>query len=105
MAKKKAHRTTMYSSKGKKLYAVRDKEGQFEDIQTYARAHRDDMAHKSKAEIAAAAKTKAKPKAKPAAKPMAKPMSAAKPMTSAKPMAMAKSVAMAKPKAKATGKK
>jgi hypothetical protein len=93
MAKKKAHRTTLYSSKGKKLYAVRDKEGKFEDIQTYKRAHTDDMAHKSKAEIATAAKAKAKPKAKPAAKPMAKPMVAAKPM------------AMAKPKAKAKGKK
>ncbi len=73
--KKKAHRTTMYSSKGKKLYAVRDKEGKFEDIQTYERAHRDDMAHKSKAELAAAAKKKAKPAGKPTAKakPKAKP--------------------------------
>jgi hypothetical protein len=87
MAKKKAHRTTLYSSKGKKLYAVRDKEGKFEDIQTYARAHRDDMAHKSKAEIASAGKATAKPKAKSAAKPMTKP------------------VAKAKPKAKAKGKK
>lgn len=101
MAKKKAHRTTLYSSKGTKLYAVRDKEGKFEDIQTYKRAHTDDMAHKSKAEIATAGKTKAKPKAKPAAKPMAKPVAKAKPMAAAKPMAMA----MAKPKAKAKGKK
>jgi hypothetical protein len=71
MAKKKAHRTTMYSGKGKKLYAVRDKEGKFEDIQTYERAHRDDMAHVSKAELAGKkkkAKAKAKPKAKAARK-------------------------------------
>ncbi len=76
MAKKKAHRTTMYSSKGKKLYAVRDKEGKFKDIQTYERAHRADMAHKSQAEIAAAAKAKSKSKAKPIAK--AKPKTKAK---------------------------
>ncbi len=69
MAKKKARRTTMYSSKGKKLYAVRDKEGKFEDIQTYERAHRDDMAHTSQAELAAKKKkVKAKPKAKAGAK-------------------------------------
>jgi hypothetical protein len=58
----KAHRTEMRSSKGKKLYAVRDKEGKFEDIQTYERAHRADMAHKSKAEMMTAAKTTAKKK-------------------------------------------
>ena len=51
-----AKRTTMRSSKGKKLYAVRDKEGRFKDIQTYKRAHTLDMKRKSKAEIAAAAK-------------------------------------------------
>ena len=42
-AKKKGRRTTMYSSKGKKLYAVRDKGGKFKDIQTYQRAHSMDM--------------------------------------------------------------
>jgi hypothetical protein len=31
-------RTSHRSSKGTKLYAVRDKKGQFEDIQTYRRA-------------------------------------------------------------------
>lgn len=51
--KKKARRTTMYSSKGKKLYAVRDAEGQFKDIQTYQRAHSADMARTSAAEAAA----------------------------------------------------
>jgi len=46
----KARRTTHRSSKGKKLYAVRDAKGQFKDIQTYERAHRADLARKSKAE-------------------------------------------------------
>ena len=43
-------RTTLRSSKGKKLYAVRDKKGQFEDIQTYKRAHTLDIKRKSKSE-------------------------------------------------------
>ena len=59
-----AKRTTMRSSKGKKLYAVRDKAGKFKDIQTYERAQRDDMARKSKSEKKAKAKRKAKRKAK-----------------------------------------
>lgn len=46
----KACRTTHRSSKGTKLYAVRDKKGRFKDIQTYKRAHRADLARKSKAE-------------------------------------------------------
>jgi len=46
----KAKRTTHRSSKGKKLYAVRDASGRFKDIQTYERAHRGDLAKKSKAE-------------------------------------------------------
>jgi hypothetical protein len=45
-----AKRTTHRSSKGTKLYAVRDKKGQFEDIQTYKRAHGQDLKRKSKAE-------------------------------------------------------
>ena len=45
-----ARRTTHRSSKGKKLYAVRDKSGKFKDIQTYERAHRADLARKSKTE-------------------------------------------------------
>jgi hypothetical protein len=47
-------RTTHRSIAGKKLYAVRDKQGRFKDIQTYERAHRADLAKKSKAEKAAA---------------------------------------------------
>lgn len=40
---KKGRRTVMYSSKGKKLYAKRDKSGQFKDIQSYQRAHSMDI--------------------------------------------------------------
>ena len=49
MAKRTAHR----SSKGTKLYAARDKKGQFKDIQTYERAHGQDIKRKSKAEKSA----------------------------------------------------
>jgi hypothetical protein len=45
-----AKRTTHRSSKGKKLYAVRDKEGRFKDIQTYKRAHSADIRKKSMGE-------------------------------------------------------
>ena len=45
-------RTTHRSSKGTKLYAVRDKKGRFKDIQTYKRAHGQDIKRKSKAERA-----------------------------------------------------
>ena len=51
-------RTTHRSSKGTKLYAVRDASGKFKDIQTYERAHRADLAAKSKAELAKAGKKK-----------------------------------------------
>ncbi len=63
----KARRTTHRSTKGKKLYAVRDAEGRFKDIQTYERAHRADLAKTSKAE-AAAKKGKKKAGRKKAAK-------------------------------------
>ena len=43
-------RTTHTSAGGKKLYAVRDSEGKFKDIQTYKKAHGQDVARKSKAE-------------------------------------------------------
>ncbi len=45
-----AKRTTHRSSAGKKLYAVRDAKGRITDMQTYERAHRADLAKKSKAE-------------------------------------------------------
>jgi len=68
-----AKRTTLYSSKGTKLYAVRDEDGKFKDIQTYKRAHTLDMKRKSKDELAAA-KTKKKTvkKAKKATKAVKK---------------------------------
>jgi DNA-binding protein HU-beta len=61
-----AKRTTHRSSKGTKLYAVRDKDGQFKDIQTYKRAHGMDIKRKAKAETTAkkAKKTKKAKKAK-----------------------------------------
>jgi hypothetical protein len=46
----KARRTTHRSTTGRKLYAVRDAQGRFKDIQTYERAHRADLHRKSKAE-------------------------------------------------------
>jgi hypothetical protein len=46
MAKRMTHR----SSKGTKLYAVRDKKGRFKDIQTYKRAHAADLRRKAKDE-------------------------------------------------------
>ncbi|MFO1402597.1 MAG: hypothetical protein U1F06_06405 [Steroidobacteraceae bacterium] len=49
-AKGKAKRTTHRSSKGTKLYAVRDASGKFKDIQTYQRAHSADIRRKSKQE-------------------------------------------------------
>jgi len=45
-----ANRTTHRSKPGKKLYAVRDKAGRFKDIQTYKRAHGQDIKRKSKDE-------------------------------------------------------
>ena len=43
-------RTTHRSSTGTKLYAVRNSKGQFKDIQSYKRAHAQDMKRKSKRE-------------------------------------------------------
>jgi len=43
-------RTTMRSSGGKKLYAVRKANGRFSDIQTYKRAHAADLRHTAKGE-------------------------------------------------------
>jgi hypothetical protein len=66
-AKKKSRRTVMYSTGGKKLYAVRDASGKFKDIQQYSRAHAMDIKRGSSAEAKAVAK-KAVKKAKTAAK-------------------------------------
>lgn len=43
-------RTTHRSVSGTKLYAVRDANGRFVDIQTYKRAHGADLKRKSKKE-------------------------------------------------------
>ena len=59
-AKKKSKRTVMYSSGGKKLYAVRDAGGKFKDIQQYSRAHAMDIKRGSSAEATAAKKAAAK---------------------------------------------
>jgi len=66
----------MRSSKGKKLYAVRDAKGRFKDIQSYKKSHAMDIKRKSKDELAKAAK--AKPKVKPKTKAKAKPVVKAK---------------------------
>ena len=64
----KARRTTHRSSKGKKLYAVRDAGGRFKDIQTYERAHRADLAKTSKTEKTARKKAARKAAARKTAK-------------------------------------
>lgn len=43
-------RTTHRSATGKKLYAVRDEQGRFTDIQSYKRAHSQDIRRKAKGE-------------------------------------------------------
>jgi hypothetical protein len=43
-------RTTQRSKSGKKLYAVRGKQGRFKDIQSYKRAHGQDVKRRAKAE-------------------------------------------------------
>jgi hypothetical protein len=46
-----SRRTTHRSSAGKKLYAERDESGEFEDIQTYERAHGQDVKRRAKNEM------------------------------------------------------
>jgi hypothetical protein len=45
-----AKRTTHRSRSGTKLYAARDSKGRFKDIQTYKRAHGQDIKRGSKGE-------------------------------------------------------
>ena len=70
--KKTGRRTTLRSSTGTKLYAVRNADGTFKDIQTYQRAHSADLRKTSKAEAtgkkAAVKKKGAKKKASAAKK-------------------------------------
>jgi hypothetical protein len=49
-------RTTHRSSKGTKLYAVRNKDGTFKDIQSYKRAHAADLRSSAKGETSAKSK-------------------------------------------------
>lgn len=51
-----AQRTTHRSSKGTKLYAVRNSDGTFKDIQTYKRAHAADLRASAKGETSAKSK-------------------------------------------------
>lgn len=46
----KAKRTTHRTPAGRKLYAVRDSKGKIKDIQTYKRAHGQDVKRSSIAE-------------------------------------------------------
>jgi hypothetical protein len=100
----KSRRTVLYSSKGKKLYAVRDKSGQFKDIQQYSRAHAMDIKRKSKAEVASDKKKAAKKPAKkrPAAKKAAKRPAAKK--TAARKVAAKRPAAKRKAAKKSVGK-
>jgi hypothetical protein len=43
-------RTTHRSASGKKLYAVRGKQGRFKDIQSYKSAHGQDVKRRAKKE-------------------------------------------------------
>ena len=51
-----------WSSSGAKLYAVRDKQGRFKDIQTYKRAHGQDIKRKSKKRVRAPRALTARPR-------------------------------------------
>jgi DNA-binding protein HU-beta len=45
-----AKRTTHRTSTGKKLYALRNAKGKFKDIETYERAHGQDVKRRAKGE-------------------------------------------------------
>jgi len=66
-SKKKAKRTVLYSSAGKKLYAKRDAGGKFKDIQSYQRAHAADLKRTARDEAPRKAAAKSKAAAKKAA--------------------------------------
>ena len=56
--KKTVRRTTLRRSKGTKLYAVRNADGTFKDIQTYKRAHSADLRKTATAEATTTKKKK-----------------------------------------------
>jgi hypothetical protein len=64
-ARSKGKRTTHRSTAGTKLYGERSASGEFEDVQTFERAHERDIKLRSKAEQARKkSKKKSKKKAK-----------------------------------------
>lgn len=67
----KTTRTTLRSSTGTKLYAVREAGGQFKDIQSFKKSHAADLRQTSKKEAATKAAAKAAPKAATKAAPKA----------------------------------
>ena len=106
-AAKKSRRTVMYSSGGKKLYAVRDASGKFKDIQQYSRAHAMDIKRGSGAEVKVAAKKAAKKVAKKAAKSakaVKKTVARKSPRTSTVKSAVKKVAKRASSASKAAGK-
>jgi len=58
-------RTSHRSSKGNKVYAVRDKTGQFTDVQIYRRAHGQDVKRSSADEHHFSGVTIVRPNARP----------------------------------------
>lgn len=99
-------RTTLRSRSGKKLYAVRNADGSFKDIQTYQRAHAADLRQTSKSEAAAkSTSTRAKKAVAKTAKQAAGV--AERFFAEAKKVVkrVAKSVGAGKPVAKKTAKK
>lgn len=61
-------RTTHRSTSGRKLYAKRAKTGQFKDVQSYKRAHGQDVKRSSAAERAAKKKSSKKESGRKSAK-------------------------------------
>lgn len=92
-------RTTHRSTTGKKLYAVRNEKGEFEDIQTYKRAHSADLRKTHTKNDQPAAKKAAPKKAAKKAAPK-KAAKKAAPKKAAKKAAPKKAAKKAAPKKK-----
>jgi hypothetical protein len=93
-------RTTHRSTTGTKLYAVRDAEGQFVDIQTYKRAHAADIRASAGSETSAKSKKAVAKKKAATKKPATKKTAAAvkKKTAAKKPAAKKKTASKAKKK-------
>jgi hypothetical protein len=99
-------RTTLRSRSGRKLYAVREADGKFVDIQSYQKAHGEDVRRHSAAELVEKRKKATKKRAtksKSAKKKSATKKSATK--KSAMKSAMKKKPVMRKSAKKKTAKK